>query len=255
MFRDTWLIFRRDMTLSLRSPSWIVLGLAQPILYLVLFGPLLDGIVRTSPGFPAGDAWTVLTPALVVQVTLFSSAFAGYGLLADYRTGVLERLRVTPASRIALLLGKVSANALQTIVQAVVLVLLAYSVFGLNAPVAGVLLSLVLAALTAVSITAMSYAIALRLKSEQAFPALLNAVLLPLVLLSGILLPITSGLAPSWLYVLSRLNPFSHIVDATRAGFRGDFTLDALLTGSIVVLVLTAFALWWGTRTFQRENA
>lgn len=255
MLHDIWLFFRRDMTMSLRSPAWVLLGVSQPILYLALFGPLMNKIVASTPGFPAGDSWAVLTPALIVQVALLSSSFAGFGLLADYRTGVLERMRVTPVSRTALLLGKVFANALQTMVQAVLLVVMAYLFFGLSAPVPGVLLSLAIAGLTAVSLASASYAIALRLKSEQTFPALLNAVMLPLVLLSGILLPITSGLAPRWLYLLSRINPFSHVVDAERASFRGDFSLDALLTGSVVLVVLTVLTLWWGSRTFQRENA
>jgi ABC-2 type transport system permease protein len=197
----------------------------------------------------------VLTPGLVVQLALFSSSFAGFGLLADIRTGVLERLRVTPVRRTALLLGKVMANALMTVVQAILLVAMAYLVFGLDAPLGGVALSLLIAGVTAVSLASASYAIALRLRSEQAFPALLNAVMLPLVLLSGMLLPITTGLAPKWLYALSRVNPFSHIVDAERASFRGDFAPHTLLAGSIVLIVLTVVTVWWGARTFLKENA
>ena len=255
MLHDTWLIFRREMTLSLRNPAWVLLGATQPILYLALFGPLMNKIVSNTPGFPAGDSWVVLTPALVVQVALLSSSFAGFGLLAEYRSGVLERMRVTPISRVALLLGKVTASSVQTMVQAVLLVVMAVVFFGLRVAVPGVLLALLIAFFTAVTLSAASYAIALRLKSEQAFPALLNAIMLPLILLSGILLPITQGLAPKWLYFLSRINPFSHVVDAERAGFRGDYSADGLLTGSVVLAVLTVLTIWWGSRTFQRENA
>src|SRR4051794_22633907 len=105
MLRDTWLIFKHDLTLSLRNPAWILIGVLQPVLYLVLFGPLMDKVVASTPGFPPGSSWTILTPALIIQLALFSSSFAGFGLLMDYRSGVLERLRVTPASRVALLLG------------------------------------------------------------------------------------------------------------------------------------------------------
>jgi ABC-2 type transport system permease protein len=58
-----------------------------------------------------------------------------------------------------------------------------------------------------VAIASCSYALALRLKSEETVPAVLNALLLPLFLLSGTLLPITTALAPNWLWRLSRLNP------------------------------------------------
>ena len=76
---------------------------------------------------------------------------------------------------------------------------------------------------------------------------------MPVLLLSGILLPMS--IAPHWLYVLSRFNPFSHVVDAERAAFRGDFGADSLLLGSLVTLGITVLAVIWGIRTFQRENA
>ncbi|GAA3821151.1 MULTISPECIES: ABC transporter permease [Amycolatopsis] len=255
MLRDTWLIFKRDWTLSMRNPAWIMIGIMQPVLYLVLFGPLMEKVVSSTPGFPPGTSWTILTPALIIQLALFSSSFAGFALLMDYRSGVLERLRVTPASRVGLLLGKVANNVIQAVIQAVLITVLAYVAFGLDAPVGGVLLSLVIVGLVAATLASASYAVALTLKSEQAFPALLNAVLMPVLLLSGILLPITSVLAPDWLYAISRINPFTHVVDAERATFRGDLTMDALMTGSIILVVMTVLAVFWGTRTFQKENA
>ncbi|WP_020670293.1 ABC transporter permease [Amycolatopsis nigrescens] len=255
MLRDIWLIFKRDMTLSLRNPAWIMIGIMQPVLYLFLFGPLMEKVVQNTPGFPPGNGWMVLTPALIVQLALFGSSFVGFGLLAEYRNGVVERLRVTPVSRVALLLGKVFANALQAVVQAILIIVLALLIFDLDAPFGGMVLSLVIAALLAITLASASYALALTLKSEEAFPALLNAVLMPVLLLSGILIPITTGLAPAWLYNISRINPFSHVVEAERSAFRGDLTMDSLFTGSVVLVVLTVLAVWWGARTFQRENA
>ncbi|WP_103355537.1 ABC transporter permease [Amycolatopsis sp. CA-128772] len=254
MLRDTWLIFRREMTAALRNPTWVLIGIMQPLLYLFLFGPLMVRAVQAQ-GLSEVDGWMLLTPALIAQLALFGSSFVGFGLLAEYRSGVVERFRVTPVSRVALLLGKVLASALQAVVQALLIIALAYLAFDLDAPVGGVLLSLVIVFLLAVSLASCSYALALTLKSEETFPALLNAVLIPLLLLSGILLPITSGAAPAWLYRISQINPFRHVVDVERNTFRGDFTMDALFTGSVVVLVMAVVSVWWGTRTFQRENA
>jgi len=255
MWRDVWLIFRREATLSLRNPAWIAIGLMQPLLYLFLFGPLIEPLVATSPGFPPGTAWAILTPALIVQLALFGSSFVGFGLLADVRSGVIERLRVTPANRLALLAGKVLANALQTVFQSVLLVVLTVAVFDLEAPPGGILLCLAMSLLLAISLTSASYALAMRIDDERAFSGALQAVLMPALLLSGILLPITTGLAPDWLYAISRANPFTHIVEAGRATFRGDFSVDAMFTGSVVLLGLTVVCVWWGARTFNRENA
>jgi ABC-2 type transport system permease protein len=73
------------------------------------------------------------------------------------------------------------------------------------------------------------------------------------MLLSGILLPMT--LAPAWLYVLSRINPFSYIVDAERAMFQGDLTSPTALIGLLVSAALVVVTVAWGVRTFQRESA
>jgi ABC-2 type transport system permease protein len=255
VLREIWLVFRRHMAISLRNPAWVMIGIMQPVLYLVLFGPLMEKIVTSTPGFPPGDAWQILTPGLLVQLGLFGSMFAGFSLLADLRTGVLERMRVTPVRRLALLLGRVLHDSVQLIVQGVLLVMLAYLVFGMRAPVGGILLCLVMVALLGVTLSSCSYAMALVLRSEEAFPAVLTSVSVPLLLLTGILVPITTELAPNWLYVLSRINPFAHVMDAERASFRGDYSFDGLLTGSVVLFVITVLAVWWGARTFQRENA
>jgi len=255
MLRDTALIFRREFRVAMRDLTWVGIQIMQPLLYLVLFGPLMETMVENTPGFPPGDVWTIFTPALVVMLALFGSSFVGFALLREYRTGVVERFRVTPVSRVALLLGKVLNNALQAIVQAILLIVVAVLAFGLRAPIGAVLLSLIIVFLLSVTMASVSYSLALTLKSEEAFPALLNSVLLPVLLLSGILIPITTGLAPNWLYWISRINPFSHVVDAERATFRGDFAMDTLFTGSVVLLIITALAVWWGARTFQRENA
>ncbi|MFC9250904.1 ABC transporter permease [Amycolatopsis thailandensis] len=254
MLHDTWLIFRRDMLAALRNPTWLAIGIMQPLLYLFFFGPLLVKSLNAQ-GMSDVDGWMIFTPAIVAQLALFGSSFVGFGLLAEFRSGVVERMRVTPVSRVALLLGKVLANALQTVVQALLIIALAYLVFDLNAPFGGVVLSLVIVFLLSITLASCSYALALTLKSEDAFPALLNAVLMPLLLLSGILIPITAGSAPDWLYTISRINPFRHVVDVERNSFRGDFSMDALFTGSVVVLVMAVLAIWWGSRTFQRENA
>jgi ABC-2 type transport system permease protein len=249
---ETGLVFARSMGQSLRNPAWIVIGLVQPLLYLAFFGPLLVPVVESTPGFPPGDAWQVLVPALLVQLGLFGSLFVGFGLISEYKAGVIERMRVTPVSRSALLLGRALKDAVVLLVQGVLLTVLAVP-FGLRAPFWSVVLALVLVAVLALSMSAASYALALRVKSEDAFAPLLNTIVLPLLLLSGILLPMT--VAPAWLFALSRANPFVYVVDAERAVFQGEFATPTVLVGLGVAVALVVATVGWGVRTFQRENA
>jgi ABC-2 type transport system permease protein len=248
----TWLIFQRSLRQSLRNPAWVLVGILQPLLYLALFGPLLIPIVQNTPGFPPGDAWQVLVPALLVQQGLFGTLFVGFGLISEYRAGVIERMRVTPVSRTALLLGRALKDVLVLVVQAVLLVLLALP-FGLRAPLGGVLVALALVAVLGLAMAALSYALALQLKSEDALAPLFNTVGLPLLLLSGVLLPMS--VAPVWLFNLSRANPFVYIVDAERAMFQGELFTPTVLAGVGISAALVVACVTWGVRTFQRESA
>ncbi|MBA3906884.1 MAG: ABC transporter permease [Pseudonocardiales bacterium] len=247
-----WLVFQRAMRQSLRNPVWVIVGIVQPVLYLALFGPLLQPIIAGTPGFPPGDAYQILVPALLIQLGMFGSLFAGFSLIQEYRSGVVERMRVTPVSRTALLLGRSMRDVVVLVVQGILLTTVALF-FGLRAPVLGVLIALVLVAIVALATSAASYAMALQLKSEDALAPLLNTIVLPLLLLSGILLPMT--LAPAWLFGLSRINPFVYIVDAERAVFRGVLTGTTVTVGIVVGLALAAVTVAWGVRTFQRESA
>ncbi|HVV49224.1 MAG TPA: ABC transporter permease, partial [Polyangia bacterium] len=103
-----------------------------------------------------------------------------------------------------------------------------------------------------VALSSFSYAVALKLKSEDALAQLLNSLAVPLLLLSGILLPMS--LAPRWLYLLSRVNPFSHVVDGARAAVRGDFGSGSLAVGLLAALALAVAGVAVGTRTFHAET-
>ena len=248
---ETWLIFQRAMQQALRNPAWVVINLVQPVLYLALFVPLLQSLVG-APGFPPGDEWQVMVPALLVQLALFGTAFVGFGLIAEYRSGVIERMRVTPVSRTALLLGRSLRDVVMLTVQGALLIVLAVP-FGLRTPLGGALLSLALVAVLGLAMSSTSYGLALRLKSEDAFAPVQNSIIVPLLLLSGILLPMS--LAPAWLFTVSRFNPFVYVVDATRAAFVGNLAGTAVLLGVLAAVALSVAAVTFGIRTFQRENA
>src|SRR5262249_11322396 len=156
----------------LRQPAWIFIGLAQPLFYLYLFGPLLkaSGAAR---GLPAGiSSWDVFVPGLLVQLVLFSGVFSGFGLLSEMRAGVLERLSVTPVSRVALLLGRALRDATITAIQAALLVGLAVPL-GLHLR-AGLVLAVLLLLTLSVGLSSLSYGLALVLRSEDALAPLLQ---------------------------------------------------------------------------------
>ena len=245
--REMSIVFRRQLRLALRNPAWVIIGLVQPILYLALFGPLL---VPLASAFGTDNAYALFVPGLLVQLGLFGALFAGFGLVAEWRSGVIEAERVTPASRTALLFGRVLLNAVQLLVQAIVLVLLGFA-FGLRASAGGIVFGVVLTVLLGAACACASNAIGLLTKSEDVLAPLLNSIALPVLLLSGILLPITQ---PTWLETLSDIVPTKHVVDGIRRVFTGTFD-STVWWGTFWAVLVFAAAAWWGTRVFRRENA
>ena len=250
MATETFLVFQRQMRILLRNPVWVVFGLTQPIIYLVLFGPLLKGV--SGGGLGGDDSWRIFVPGLLMQLAIFGAGFAGFGIIQELREGVIERQRVTPARRLSLILGRTLSNMVTIGVQATVLVLVAIP-FGLDPSWDGVAASIVIVCLLAIGISAASYAMGLILKDEDAFAPFIQGVSLPLLLLSGVLLPMT--LAPAWLETASKVNPLTHVVDGTRSLFRGDFGDPDVLLGTGIAIALSALLAWWGTRVFQRQSA
>ncbi|MEU6930513.1 ABC transporter permease [Streptomyces sp. NPDC046385] len=248
LLHDTAVLFGRYARQTLRSPFQIFFGVLMPLLYLLLFGPLLTGL----PLGRAGDSWQVLVPGLLLQLGLFGASFAGFAVIMEKNWGVLERMRVTPVSRLALLLGRVLRDATLFVFQAVLLVLAAL-LMGLRAPLAGILIGFGFVALLTFALASLSYALALKLRSPQEFGPAVNTLAVPSMLLSGLMLPMT--LAPGWLDVLSRLMPFRYLVDAVRDAYVGRYATTTMLYGVLVAVGLAALAVTVGTRTFRRAHA
>lgn len=247
--RESFIVFRRQLRMNLRNPAWVIIGMLQPVLYLLLFGPLLTPLVDR---FGADNAYTFFVPGLLVQLGMFGAFFAGFSLIGEWREGVIEAERVTPASRTALLVGRLSRDLVQLFVQAVILILLGY-VMGMDASIGGIVLGVALTMLIGGACAASSNALALTTKSEDVMAPVINMVMMPVLLLSGILLPMTIG--PDWLQRVSDFMPTRHVVDAVRGSFLGDFTMDTVMWGTLWTFAMFAAALWWGTRTFRKENA
>jgi ABC-2 type transport system permease protein len=244
--RDTWLVFQRQILLLLRNPVWVMVGIIQPLFYLLLFAPLLKPALGAASD---ADTYRVFVPGVLVMLAMFMG-FSGFGLIAELRAGVIERSRVTPVSRVALLLGRCLRDVASLLLQAVIVTLLAIP-FGLRANVWDVLLAFLLVALMTMFMASLGYALGLKLRSEDALAPLLNMLVLPITLLAGILLPLTY--APTWLKRVAEWNPFSWGVEAARALFRGDRDSDYIWQALLILGPLTALAVVVSSRAFAKS--
>jgi ABC-2 type transport system permease protein len=245
--RDIWLVFQRQMLLVVRTPIRLVIGFAQPISYLLLFAPLLKSALGAST---YAEAYRIYVPGLLVILVLLGGFFTGFGLLAELATGVIERSRVTPISRFALLLGRALSEVCTLIAQAVIITVIAIP-FGLTVALGDLLLAYVLLILMGLMAASVSYAVALLIRSPAALGPIINVVSQPLALLSGVLLPL--ALAPHWLLSIAKWNPFYWATNGTRALFTGNPGDSSVWEGGIILVVLTTLAVIWATRLFAHR--
>ncbi|MFE9095265.1 ABC transporter permease [Streptomyces sp. NPDC007264] len=248
LLHDTALVFGRYARQTLRSRFAMLFGVLMPLLHLLFFGPLLTRLPLAS----RGSSWQVLVPGLLLQLGLFGAAFAGFVIIVEKNLGIVERMRVTPVSRLALLLGRVLRDAAVFVFQAVLLVLAALAM-GLRAPLAGILVGFAFVALLTLSLASLSYALAMKVRTPQEFGPAVNAMTMPSMLLSGLMLPMS--LAPHWLDVLSHLMPFRYLVDAVRDAYVGSYLTAHMLYGALVALGLTVISVTVGTRVFRTAGA
>lgn len=247
---DTGIAFRREITPTIRSWYYIAFGLVQPLLYLGLFVPLLG----TMPGAESAGVsplqWFV--PGMVVMLVLFTTVTCGWSLTEELLSGSFERLLATPMSRPAIMVGRALKELAPLLVQALLVILIA-APFGLQLYPLPMLLGLLLLLVFGVGVAALSYALAIASKRDGSlFYMVTHSISLPMMLLGGVLLPMTN--APQWLFIASRFNPLTYLVEAERALFLGEVATPAVLYGVLVAFGVAAIGLAIGVQQIRKAS-
>ena len=247
ILNDVRLLYWRKVLETLRNPIFIVTSMMTPVLYLALFSPLLKKLAG-APGFQTGDVLDVFVPGLLVVFAFLSGLFVGFGLIDEVRNGVIERFRVTPTSRLAILAGSVLRDLTNVIIITILFTVIAIP-FGFHVHFAGYLIMLVLIGMLIVTTSSFAYAIGLILKDEDRYAPIVQGLNLPILLLSGMILPMS--LAPKWLQVVAHFNPVFYCVEAARFLSAGHIHELAVGEAFGVMIVLTVVVVAWATRTFN----
>ncbi len=251
---DVVTVFVRQALPTLREPAGLVFGMLQPLVFLILFGPLLGGVVD-APGFGGGgtaDTWLWFVPAVLIMLALFGTTGTGYSLLTEVEGGSFERVMVTPLNRTAVLAGRVLSDVATLLAQSVLIVAVMVP-FGMRPHPVGVVGSLLLMAALGLAFGAMSHALAIAFRrNTDLFYMVQSSITFPLLFLSGLMLPLDLG--PRWMQVAGRLNPLTHVVDGMRALFEGRLVVGVVLQAVVSVTALVVVGLWLGTRAMRRAT-
>jgi ABC-2 type transport system permease protein len=241
-----YILWLRELKRYSRSRAQIVGSLGQPILYLLTFGFGLGAVFQRAG---LGSSLQFIAPGVVGMSVLFASIFSGIGLLWDRQFGFLKETLVAPVPRIYIMIGRTLGGATIAMIQGT-MVLIVWLIAGFRpATLAMLPVALLFMALICIVFAALGTTIGSALQSMQAFPLVMNFLVMPLFFLSGALFPL-SGL-PAGLSVVTKLDPLTYGIDGLRGAFIGAWHFGAGLDVAILVVVAGAF-LALGAYTFSK---
>ena len=234
------LMTKRSLTALLRQPAFVLITLIQPMIWLLLFGALFAKVVDL-PGFDSDSQSFIafLTPGVVAMTALFSAAWAGTTFIEDMGLGVMDRMLASPVRRGALINGTVIYQGVVSVVQTAVVLAVAYAAgarFG--SPVIGALLTMAAAVLLTVIFAALSNAIALLVRQQEALIGISQLLSLPLTFLSSAIM--APALIPSWISSVARWNPLDWAVLVSRESLSAtpDWGVIAWRGGALLALAI-----------------
>jgi ABC-2 type transport system permease protein len=201
----------RELIRVARNHARMMSSFTQPVLYLFVLGTGLSALLAANGS--AIDLRTFMFPGVISMSVIMTASFLAGNLVWDREFGFMREILVAPVSRTALILGKCLGGAIVATIQGVLILCLAGFA---SVPYSPVLFLELIGEIfvAAFAITALGVAVAARMTSMQSFFSVQQMSLMPMIFLSGTIFPLDR--LPTWLTVLTRINPASYIVDVLR---------------------------------------
>jgi ABC-2 type transport system permease protein len=216
IWRGAWVVAYREMLRFFLERSRLVSSFAMPLLFLVIFGA---GFSKTMGSLAPGiDFVKFMYPGIIAMTVLTSSLFAGMSVVWDREFGFLKEILVAPIGRSGIVLGKAAGGAGIALSQSLILLLLAPFLGITLTPI--MVLSLVpVVIILSLGLSGLGILVASFMQSQQGFQLLVQILIFPLIFLAGVFFPVNN--VPTWMEIISKLNPLTYGVDAIRQIFLG----------------------------------
>jgi ABC-2 type transport system permease protein len=249
VFRATWVVAYRELLRFVQERSRIISSFAMPLLFLVIFGAGFNRII--GPMTPGVDFIQFMYPGVIAMTVLMNSVMSGLSVVWDREFGFLKEILVAPLGRSGIVLGKAVGSATVAVGQGIIMLILA-PILGVSLTPVMVVELIPLLILLSVSLSGLGILVASRMRSQQGFQLTVQIIIFPLIFLSGVFFPVNN--VPTWMAVISKINPLTYGVDAIRQLFlRGTVGQGADIIGVTVfghtmtiledVLVVSVFAI------------
>jgi ABC-2 type transport system permease protein len=237
----------RSVTSLIRQPIFLFLPLIQPMVWLLLFGELFKSVTEI-PGFAGhGTYIEYLTPGVVAMTALFSAAWAGTVYIDDMERGVMDRLLASPVRRGAMMNGTLAYQAITSIVQTLIVFGVAW-LMGARFAWLGIALTIASAILLTLIFAALSNAVALLVRQQEALIGISQFTALPLTFLSSAVMD--PKLAPHWIGTIATYNPLDWAVVVSRQTLQSGADWGMVWPRLGALVAAAAVMGWLATRAF-----
>jgi ABC-2 type transport system permease protein len=247
-------VFGRWIRKTLRRPAFLFFSLVQPIVWFLLFTQAFQSIADV-PGFKqvtgTSSYLTFFSAAVIIQTVIASAMQSGMGMVTDLESGYMDKMRVAPIHRSAILMGKVLSDGVRILIQTAVIMILAFLLgVTVETGVAGLVLIFAIAMTFGIAWSGISTFIALVTKNSEATLMISLLTTFPLLFLSTAVMP--KAMLPSWVQTVSNYNPISYIADAMHGLVITGFDWTVLGYAALTILVVGAISLSATTAMFRR---
>lgn len=234
--RGVKVVWQRELIRFGQDRMRIVTSLVQPVLYLFVLG---TGLSTLTKGSVEGLSYRkIIFPGVLAMSTMFTAMFSSISIVWDREFGFLREMLVAPVRRSALVTGKALGGATTATIQGCIVLAMAGAV---GIPYNPVLILVLLGEMLLLSftMTAVGMVMAVRVKQIQSVMGLMQMITMPLLFLSGALFPL--GGLPTWLRVVTRINPLTYVVNPMRHIVFDHLDMSAELRNKITPPIT-----WWG---------
>jgi ABC-2 type transport system permease protein len=243
------ILWLRQIKRYFRSKSRILGAIGQPLLFLLALGYGLGSVYKRAG---QGDYIQFLVPGIMAQTVLFSSMFYGAMIIFDRQFGFLKETMVAPVSRIKIMLGGALGAATTSVMQGVLVLVIATALGFRPYSWPMVIVAVGLLSVLSLAIATLSSGIGSMVDDMQGFQAINQLLIFPLYFLSGALYPLTH--VPTWLRIVAEVNPISYSVDSLRWALLGQSRFG--IGKDLIALAITlATAIWFGAWRFRHIEA
>jgi ABC-2 type transport system permease protein len=255
MLSETIAIFNRWNKKLLRQPILIFFTLIQPLVWFLLFTQAfsaIGGIPSFKEMTGTSSYVTFFTAAVIIQTIASSALNAGIGLVNDFESGFMDKMRVAPITKSSILFGRLFSAAITTIIQVLIILVIGLALgVRIESGVPGVIMILIVAALFGIAWSGISLFVALTTKNQETTLSVGLLTTFPLLFLSASVMPL--GLLPDWVQHVAKVNPFTYIAEAFQSLIITGFVWEKIEYALTAILLVGVISLGASLLVFRKK--